>query len=236
MTLEEAKKTGKNFKVVPVSKEIAEGEKTPMEVLRKLKKVSTQCYLLESVEKQKKRGRYTFLGFEPEAEVTCMDGKVVIQKKETETIKNTIHPKEVIQKILEEYKSPKIEGYPPFTGGFVGYFSYDYAKYSEPSLHLSKAGNEEFQDMDLMLFNKVIAFDHVRKKIIVIVNVKTEKIEEEYARAIKEIDRIIDLIENGIPLEHIKGSLESEYRTLFSKEAYCDMVYKYLLFVCTKVS
>ena len=226
MTLEEAKKTGKNFKVVPVSKEIAEGEKTPMEVLRKLKKVSTQCYLLESVEKQKKRGRYTFLGFEPEAEVTCMDGKVVIQKKETETIKNTIHPKEVIQKILEEYKSPKIEGYPPFTGGFVGYFSYDYAKYSEPSLHLSKAGNEEFQDMDLMLFDKVIAFDHVRKKIIVIVNVKTEKIEEEYAKAIKEIDRIIDLIENGIPLEHIKGSLESEYRTFFSKEAYCDMVEK----------
>lgn len=76
-----SKKTGKNFKVVPVSKEIAEGEKTPMEVLRKLKKVSTQCYLLESVEKQKKRGRYTFLGFEPEAEVTCIDGKVVIQKK-----------------------------------------------------------------------------------------------------------------------------------------------------------
>ena len=59
-----------------------------------------------------------------------------------------------------------MEGLPPFTGGLVGYFSYDYIKYSEPGLVLDAADTEGFQDVDLMLFDKVIAFDNYRQKII----------------------------------------------------------------------
>ena len=225
LSLEKAKEISKNFKIVPISKEIMADVKTPIEVLRILKNVSTHCYMLESVEHQEKWGRYTFLGFEPTVEITCTDGKVKV-KKDNETIEKTEAPHKVIKEVLNEYKSPKIEGLPTFTGGLVGYFSYDYIKYSEPSLNLDAKDEEGFKDVDLMLFDKVIAFDNFKQKIIVIVNIKTENIEIEYAKAIKEIDRIISLIKSGTPAKISAGKLKSEFRKLFDEEQYCNMVEK----------
>lgn len=225
MTLEEAKKFAKDYKVVPVSKEIMADIKTPMEVLKVLKRASSHCYMLESVEEQEKWGRYTFLGFDPTMEITCTNGNLSV--KGEQSFKGKVkHPKEIIGKILEEYKSPKIEGLPSFTGGLVGYFSYDYAKYCEPSLNLDAKDEEGFKDVDLMLFDKVIAFDHYRQKIIVIVNAKTKEIQQEYERAEHEIEKIIDLIKNGEPAEIQPGKMKSPYRELFSKEEYCQMVEK----------
>lgn len=223
MTLEEAKMLAGAYKVIPVSKEIMADIKTPIEVLKILKNVSSHCYMLESVEEQEKWGRYTFLGFEPTMELTCVDGKLSV-KGEMELEESTCHPKEIIRKILEEYKSPKIEGLPSFTGGFVGYFSYDYAKYSEPTLKLDAEDEEKFKDVDLMLFDKVIAFDNYRQKLIVIVNAKTENIEQEYEKATAEIERIIHLIKNGAAVSVTPGKIKSDYKKLFDKDAYCRMV------------
>lgn len=225
MTLEQAKQLAKDYRVVPISKEIMADIKTPMEVLKILKNVSTHCYMLESVENQEKWGRYTFLGFEPTMEITCMNGKMTV-KGEKEMVQDVAHPGEVIKSILEEYKSPKIEGLPSFTGGLVGYFSYDYVKYSVPKLNLDAKDEEGFKDVDLMLFDKIIAFDNLKQKIIVIVNAKTERIEQEYEKANKEIDRIIDLIKNGKPIEIVPGRLKSDYRRLFEKDKYCEIIEK----------
>ena len=76
-----------------------------------------------------------------------------------------------------------MEKMPTFTGGLVGYFSYDYIKYSEPKLKLTSEGQQDFRDMDLMLFNEVIAFDHYRQKIMLITGVMTEDIEGSYQKA-----------------------------------------------------
>ncbi len=223
ITLKEAKRLAGDYKVIPVSKEIMSDIKTPIEVLRILKGVSTHCYMLESVEEQKRWGRYTFLGFDPTMEITCTDGNMVV--KTDEIIEQQVsHPDEFIKKILEEYKSPRIEGLPTFTGGLVGYFSYDYVKYSEPTLNLDAKDEEGFKDVDLMLFDKVIAFDNLKQKIIIIVNAKTYDIENEYNKALKEIDRIIDLIKNGEPIKVIPGQIKSEYRRLFDEAEYCNMV------------
>lgn len=223
MTLNEAKKQAEDYKVVPVSREILADIKTPIEVLRALKKVSSHCYMLESVGEQDTWGRYTFLGFDPTMEVTCTNGEIFVNR---EKIKNMSHPKEIIRNILQEYKSPKVEGLPPFTGGLVGYFSYDYAKYCESSLKLDAKDEEGFKDVDLMLFDKVIAFDHYKQKIIVIVNAKTDHLEQEYERAEKEIEKIIEIIKHGSPAEIQPGRLKSPYRALFDKEEYCRMVEK----------
>ena len=137
LSLEEAKEAAKGFCIVPISREILSDIKTPMEVLRILKRVSSHCYILESVENQEKWGRYTFLGFEPTMEITCTNGMMRVKNgKEVET--PVEHPGTVIRNILKDYTSPKIEGLPSFTGGLVGYFSYDYMKYSEPGLHQMK--------------------------------------------------------------------------------------------------
>ena len=225
LSLEEAKEAAKGFCIVPISREILSDIKTPMEVLRILKRVSSHCYILESVENQEKWGRYTFLGFEPTMEITCTNGMMRVKNgKEVET--PVEHPGTVIRNILKDYTSPKIEGLPSFTGGLVGYFSYDYMKYSEPGLHLDAADEEGFKDVDLMLFDKVIAFDNLKQKIIVIVNAKTDNLEVTYPQAVEEIDRIIKLIREGEPVEAVPGKMTSDFRRLFEKDEYCAMVEK----------
>ena len=61
------------YKVLPVSCELLSDLCTPIQALKKLKNVSTHCYILESVDGREKWGRYTFLGFDPKLEVTCLN-------------------------------------------------------------------------------------------------------------------------------------------------------------------
>ncbi|MCX4326708.1 MAG: chorismate-binding protein [Lachnospiraceae bacterium] len=227
VSLEEAKKISQGYKIVPVSKEILSDITTPMQVLRILKGQSRHCFMLESVENQEKWGRYTFLGYDPELEITCTDGIMSIKNSQGEvTSKKVKHPGGYIKEILQEYTSPKVKGLPTFTGGLAGYFSYDYIKYSEPGLKLDADGQEGFKDVDLMLFDKVIAFDNLHQKIIVIVNAATSNLDEDYNRCIKEIDGILDLIQNGTPAEIIPGKITTGFTPLFTEEEYCNMVEK----------
>ena len=221
-TKEELKQfaVGGRYQTAPVSMEILSDSRTPIEVLRILKHVSTHCYLLESVANQEKWGRYTFLGYDPKLEVTCLNGRMKIGALSFETN----DPGQYIRQIIDEHKSPRIEGLPPFTGGLVGYFSYDYLKYAEPTLHLNAEDTEGFNDVDLMLFDKVIAFDNFRQKIVLIVNIALGNLETEYNRAKLELEQMAALIRNGTPAKENPGRLKSEFRPLFGREAYCDMV------------
>ena len=162
------------YRYVPVSMEILSDIKTPIEVLRILKNVSGHCYMLESVTGNEEWGRYTFLGYDPVLEITCTDGKMKVGSLTLETRE----PGKYIRQVVEEHKSPAFDYLPSFTGGLVGYFSYDYLKYAEPSLKLDAEDTEGFHDVDLMLFDKVIAFDNFRQKIILIVNMPLENMEE----------------------------------------------------------
>lgn len=226
-TLEEAKAL-KDCNLIPVCGEIMSDVKTPIEVLKILKNVSRHCYILESVENQEKWGRYTFLGYDPKLEITCFDGTLSVKdvRSGETTVSETAHPAKYIRDLMAKYRSPKLEGFPSFTGGLVGYFSYDYIKYSEPCLKLDAKDEEHFKDVDLMLFDKVIAFDNAKQKIVLIANISTENIEAEYARAEREIAEMADLIRNGSPAKETSGKLTSEFRPLFDKEQYCAMVEK----------
>ena len=283
--IEEVKEIAKDksYKRIPISYEIFSDTKTSIEVLRRLRILSNHCYMLESVEDSKNWGRYSFLGFNPILEITCQDGNLVIKGKssfsdcEIEDKQDkcfsvkTDNPGEYIRQIVEENKSPKLENIPPFSGGLVGYFSYDYIKYSEKSLVLDAQNQDAFKDVDLMLFDKVIAFDNYKQKIVVIVNMKVnddgaESVEAEYEKACKDIkdiikvikaDNIVDLLNEEFRdqltnkktirsldemkelktleeldncrkeiTKHLPIQLNSDFRYLFSKDEYCDMVVK----------
>ena len=213
------------YKCIPVSTELYSDLYTPIEVLRKLKRVSRHCYMLESIEDNEKWGRYTFLGYDPKLELTCTDGRLTV-KNGTSMVFETKYPGEYIRQIVKENKSPRIEGLPTFTGGLVGYFSYDYMKYAEPALKLTAKDEEGFKDVDLMLFDKVIAFDHFRQKVILIVNIRCENLETEYHKAEVELETMRRLLSDGemVPLE--PGRCTSDFRALFDKERYCSMVEK----------
>lgn len=213
--------TGK-YRVVPISTEMMSDIKTPIEVLKILKNVSSHCYMLESVSDIEKWGRYTFLGFDPKLEITCVNHQMKIGPLSFKTD----DPRKYIHQILDEHKSPKLDNLPPFTGGLVGYFSYDYLKYSEPTLNLGAEDTDGFNDVDLMLFDKVIAFDNFRQKIILIVNMELSDINENYNKAVLELENISNLIKTGEPYKEKAGKLTSEITPLFDKEAYCSMVEK----------
>ncbi len=210
------------FDVAPVCCELMSDIRTPIEVLRILKNVSTHCFLLESVTEQEKWGRYTFLGFDPKLSITCTDGRLRAGSLAIETD----DPSACLRQILSGYRSPRLENMPPFTGGLVGYFSYDYLNYSEPTTKREVRDTEAFQDVDLMLFDKVICYDHFRQKILLIVNVPLVDVETEYNRAVMELDTLRRLIMTGEKKEEPGGHMTGEVRALFDRESYCAMVEK----------
>ncbi|MBE5836865.1 anthranilate synthase component I [Butyrivibrio sp.] len=221
---EEVKKIAKEgkYKVVPISTEILSDFTTPIETLKRLKNVSKHCYMLESASADMKWGRYTFLGYEPKLSITCMDGEIKVGSL---AIKSD-DPSDYIRQILDDYKSPRLERLPSFTGGLVGYFAYDYLKYSEPETKVNVEDSEGFFDADLMLFDKVIAFDHVKQKIIVIVNMFLKDEEEGYNSAVASIENLVRLIKCGKAKEEKAGELMGDVTALFTKDEYCSMVEK----------
>ncbi len=225
MSLEQVKAYAKEYKIVPICRSIYADIRTPVEVLRILKHISPRCYLLESMEDAKRWGRYTFLGYDPQMEVTCKNHTVHL-KAGTDVAVQTAEPEEFIRQILADNISPKIENLPPFTGGLVGYFSYDYIKYAEPSLRIEAADDENIPDFDLFLFENVIVFDNLKQRIMLICNVRLDAPEENYNRAILEMDRMEQLLREGKKTSPEPLQLEGPFHPLFTKEEYCRMVEK----------
>jgi anthranilate synthase component 1 len=208
------------LRYVPVMKEILSDFITPIQALRVLKNVSRHVYMLESVEDRVNWGRYTFLGFDPKLEITCQNGHFHAGGMHLDTQ----DPARYIMQILEEHKMPKLADFPTFTGGLVGYFSYDYLKYVEPSLRLDAADSEHFKDLDLMLFDKVICFDHFRQKILLIVDAKLSDQEAGFHQAELQLESMEKLLLEGKPAEDVPGRFKSEVKALFDRDTYIDMV------------
>ena len=218
-TVKEIADTGK-YTVLPVSCEILSDICTPIEALKILKNVSTHCYMLESAQQNEKWGRYTFLGYDPKLDISCVNGEM----KAGNLSFKTDNPSAQLRQILADYKSPRFDYLPSFTGGLVGYFSYDYLGYSEPAVRNQVQDTEAFKDVDLMLFDKVIAFDNFRQKIILIVNMPLDDPETGYNKACMELRQLCELLKTGKKKTETSGHLLGEVSPLFEKEAYCGMV------------
>ena len=208
------------YRMMPVSCRMLSDVCTPIEALRILKNVSTHCYLLESVQEQEKWGRYTFLGYDPKLEITCRNGRMTIGGVSVETDDPAAH----LRQVLENGKSPRLEGMPPFTGGLVGYFSYDFIGYSEPAARRDALDTEDFRDLDLMLFDRVIAFDNVRQQIILIVNISLDDPQTGYRRAALELAQMRNLLLHGDKRADPAGRMTGPVEPLFQKDAFCAMV------------
>ena len=210
------------YDVVPISCELLSDFITPIEALRILKNVSTHCFLLESAHADETWGRYTFLGLDPKMEITCLDGDL----KAGDIRLHTDDPSDFLRKLLSNYKSPHFDYLPPFTGGLAGYFSFDYLAYSEPEGRCAAADTEAFRDVDLMLFDKLIAFDNIRQKLILIANMKLSDGDVGYHKAALELSRLSELLRSGQKKQEAPGKLTGEVTPLFRKEEYCAMVQK----------
>lgn len=223
-TLEQVKQLATGYDLVPIQEEIFADMVTPIQLLRKIAASKKNYYLLESVEGGEKWGRYSFLGYDPIMRVSCREDEVKIQKKQGTEIVKTRDSLQVIRDILKEYKAPKVEGMPPFAGGFVGYFAYAMMAHAEPKLKIKRG---EFEDYDLMLFDKVIAYDHLKQKIILVVNVRTEgDVAQNYAKAKADIKGIISLIRDHTPIQEEPIYDKVDFHCNVTKEEYTEIVEK----------
>lgn len=220
-TYEQAKQYEKDYTYIPVCWEILADDVTPILMLRKLAALDGQYFLLESVEGGN-LGRYSFLGYHPKLSVSCKNG--VVKVKENGMVRILPgKPKEALQSLLEQYRSPQIEGLPTFTGGLVGYFAYETIQYAEPKLHIKQS---DVNDFELMMFDKLLAFDQVMHKLCIIVNARTADGEAGYNKAVEEIDAFIETLRITEPIPYEKPQKALEFTCNLSKEEYCSMVEK----------
>ena len=223
-TLEQVEQLAAGYDIIPIQEEIFADMVTPIQLLRKIAASKKNYYLLESIEGGEKWGRYSFLGYDPIMRLSCREDEVKIQKKQGTEIVKTRDSLQVIRDILKEYKAPKVEGMPPFAGGFVGYFAYAMMAHAEPKLKIKRG---EFEDYDLMLFDKVIAYDHLKQKIILVVNVRTEgDVAQNYAKAKADIKGIISLIRDHTPIQEEPIYDKVDFHCNVTKEEYTEIVEK----------
>lgn len=220
-TYEQVRQYESDYTYVPVCKEILADDITPILMLRKLAALDGQYFLLESVEGGS-LGRYSFLGYHPKLSVSCKDG--VTKVKEDGMVRIVPgKPKEALQSILNQYRSPQIEGLPTFTGGLVGYFAYEMIQYAEPKLKIKQS---DVNDCELMMFDKLIAFDQLHHKICFITNAKTSEKEAGYNRAVEELEAFVETIRLTDPVPYEKPVPAPKFTCNLTKEEYCAMVEK----------
>jgi len=228
-SLEKAKEIKNDYLLIPLCKEIYSDVKTPIQVLKNLKEICERTFLFESVEGGEKWGRYSFLGVDPEFSVTCNNGEITkthLRGKVKVTTSHSNDPKQYLRKLMNEYKSAIFDYLPRFSGGLAGFISYDFVKYSEPTLSLSGRNDVDHNDFELMFFDKIIVFDHLRQKILVIVNILTSDIEKNYHAGILEIDRLIGIILGENHGKKYESVLLSAFKEQFNKDEFCEKVLK----------
>ena len=226
-SLDRVKAIAPGYDIVPVYMEILSDVRTPISVLKALKQVSSHTYLLESADNSNHWGRYSFLGYDPKIELFCKNHKMTIKDGTTRTFECS-DPASEIRNILDQYKSPRLEELPTFTGGFVGYFACEYIRYIEPTLDFPTQDDDSamVNDVDLMLFDKVIAFDHYKNKIYLIANISTNDLERNYNKAELELKALADLVVNGKEADVPKGVLKTEFTSEFTKDEFEAVVKK----------
>ncbi len=218
---EQVKQYTKEYTYIPVCKELLADDITPILMLRKLAALDEQYFLLESVEGGS-LGRYSFLGYHPKLTVFCKNGITKMQENGMVRILPGT-PKEALQTILETYRSPQIEELPTFTGGLVGYFSYEMIQYAEPKLKIKQS---DINDCELMMFDKLIAFDQLHHKIYFITNAKAQDGEEGYQKAVLELDAFVETMRLTEPVPYEEPLPAPEFTCNLSEEEYCAMVEK----------
>lgn len=222
MSYEKVKTYEKDYNRIPITGEIYADITTPILVLQRLAWEDNNFFLLESVEGGEHFGRYSFLGYKPLLQISCKNNQVhITQNHEMKRIDKG--PMEAMKDLLLENKAPNMKELPTFSGGFVGYFSYEMIKYAEPKLSIKES---EFNDYDFMFFDKVIAFDHLKQKIIVIVNYLASTGLEGFNKAVIELKNIEALLRENTPTPKQNIDEKIEFTCNMPKEVYISLVEK----------
>jgi anthranilate synthase component I len=196
-TLEEVRSLTSQGNLIPVYCELPADLETPVSVYLKLcgQNSGSPSFLLESVEKGEQVGRYSFIGVHSPMTISAVGDQSVIGAAGGAVLERQQgDPLEVVKNLLAGRQPVKVRGLPRFTGGVVGYFAYDVVRFME-RLPATAKRELDVPDMIMLFTDNLVAFDHVRHRLIIMANMRVETdLRAAYADAIARIDKIISLL------------------------------------------
>jgi anthranilate synthase component 1 len=227
-TSKEFKQLSKEYNLIPIYKEIRADLDTPLSIYLKLAK-NSYSFLLESITGGENLARYSIIGINP---------RKIIKTGKNEKL-GEVDPLIEVKNEINSYKVPEIKKLPPFTGGAVGYISYDSVSYFEDTVIKNKKGDLEVPESIFLLTESLVVFDHVKQTIFIIVYTKInndDNSEKTYKKAIENIDKIIEQINKPVPKsfnvsldiekESSREQLIEQYEKNMTKEQYSEAVQK----------
>ena len=227
-TFEEFVDLAKRATFVPVCKELVADLLTPVSAFLKIAEHSDYAFLLESVEGGEHVGRYSFLGKDPFLILRGKNGETEIEKAGvTSTAEQPFI--DTLRDLMNSFQSPFVPGLPRFTGGAVGYLGYDTASWFEPTAARTDGTTSERDDAGFMLFDTVLAFDHVQHRILLIANARIsgdEDLKSLYQFACAKIEFLEGELERALSLKRASGADALKLVSNFSQDAYESIVKK----------
>ena len=228
-SFEEFKELARRGTFVPVCKEIVADLLTPVSAFLKIAEHADYAFLLESVEGGEHVGRYSFLGKDPFLILRQRDGKTTIDRggKTTESERPFI---ETLRRLMADFRSPFVADLPRFTGGAVGYLGYGAAQWFEPTIG-DIGGNAQALDgsdpAGFMLFDTVLAFDHVQHRILIIANARIsadEDLESLYQFACAKIQFLERELERNLSKSEKPSTAGVDIRSNYTREKFEEQV------------
>jgi anthranilate synthase component 1 len=223
-SFEEFKDLAQRGTFVPVYKEIVADMLTPVSAFLKVAEHSDYAFLLESVEGGEQVARYSFLGKDPFLILRSRGGKTIIDRA-GETTESEQPFVATLRELMAGFHAPFVPGLPRFTGGAVGYLGYDAAAWFEPVELQSSA--DESDEAGFMLFDTVLAFDHVRHRILIIANARIsgdEDLESLYQFACARIEFVERELERALSKPGARDGEPLEVSSNVSRDEFERMV------------
>jgi anthranilate synthase component 1 len=206
-TFDEFVDLAKRATFVPVVKELVADLLTPVSAFLKVAEHSDYAFLLESVEGGEHVGRYSFLGKDPFLILRGRNGQTQIEKAGVTTIADQPFI-DTLRQLMNSFQSPFVPGLPRFTGGAVGYLGYDTSAWFEPTTARPGGTDGDRDDAGFMLFDTVLAFDHVQHRILLIANARIsgdEDLKSLYQFACAKIEFLERELERALSLKRPAG-------------------------------
>ncbi|MBI5217157.1 MAG: anthranilate synthase component I [Ignavibacteriae bacterium] len=225
MTFEEFEILGQTYNVIPVSKSLLADTLTPVSAYLRLRKESDKSFLFESVEGGERIARYSFIGKNPIVTLKCKEKTTWISEKGI-TFESNNNFFDIIDKTISKYKQPTLPNLPRFRGGLVGFIGYDAIRFVE-NIPASVSDSSPMFDSILSLYTTVLAFDHLKHQIIIIVNVVVnpdEPLIEQYNSALNEIATLESQLRDSTPSSHEFHSDSNSLRHEIEHEQFLQSV------------
>ena len=228
LTQDEVKTLSKDYNIIPLTTECYADMDTPISVFKRMR-TEKDCFLLESIGQNHVTARYSFIGRKPFLTFKSLESEITVTDCAGNTRTYTGKPMEELERIVSAYKAPKLDDIPSFNGGAVGFFAYDIIRQYE-ELPNSNPDELGVPDMQFMLTDEIIAFDHIRQKIVIIVNIHADgDIETQYKKAADRLLEIRREMEDLSPLAVKEESVQistSKPVSNMTKEQFCKNVEK----------